>query len=66
MNFDGQMDLLSNPGIQESDKKRRILFSQGKSDCLGNISGQNFENFLVSPSNYSVVKIIKSICQNPG
>ncbi len=66
MNFDGQMDLLLNPGNLESDKRRRILFSQGKSDCLGNISGQNFENFLVSPSNYSVVKIVKSICQNPG
>jgi chromosomal replication initiator protein len=66
MNFDGQMDLLINPGNQELEKRRRILFSQGKSDCLGSISGQNFENFLVSPSNYSVVKIVKSICQNPG
>lgn len=67
MNLDSQMDLLLNPNnLRDTDKRKKILFSNEKSDCLGNISEQTFDNFLISPSNYSVVKIIKSICQNPG
>ena len=67
MNLDYQMDLLLNPNnSRDIDKRKKIFFSTDKSDCLGSISEQTFDNFLVSPSNYSVVKIIKSICENPG
>jgi chromosomal replication initiator protein len=67
MNLDAQMDLLLNPGnSKDTDRRKKIQFCNEKSDCLGNISEQTFDNFLVSPSNYSVVKIIKSICESPG
>lgn len=67
MNLDVQMDLLLNPNnLKETDKRKKILFANEKSDGLANISEQTFDNFLISPSNYSVVKIMKSICQNPG
>ncbi len=63
MNF-SQMDLILNPtNKQDFEKEKRINW---KADCLGELSDQTFENFLVSPSNFSVVKIIKTICQNPG
>jgi chromosomal replication initiator protein len=67
MNLDAQMDLLLNPtSTKDTDKRKKIQFCIEKSDCLGNISEQTFDNFLVSPSNYLVVKIIKNICENPG